>query len=174
MKTWIALPLGAALAVGITVPVMRSIAPKPIVQTVLPPTPTPAATPAPALPAAPAADIRARSGDDGHSGNFVVSRTATGGAQVRELPRGVSAMQSIGGSFVGGSGGDYEGQAQPTQPNTAEKRALLAYPELGIANSKLNKEFLARAARYRRDKPGFFSAEEWPTILALECLIEQR
>ena len=51
----------------------------------------------------------------------------------------------------------------------AQRRAVIAYPALGVANSPLNLEFLARLKRYQVEKPEMFSDPEWPTKLAEEC-----
>jgi hypothetical protein len=57
----------------------------------------------------------------------------------------------------------------PSAPaGTAAQRAIQAYPELGIANSPLNKEFLRRHKSYEASNPKFFSEPEWPTKLARE------
>jgi hypothetical protein len=47
--------------------------------------------------------------------------------------------------------------------------ALRLYPALGIANTPLNDEFVARYNRYREEKPEFFRDPAWPVILAKEC-----
>ncbi len=51
----------------------------------------------------------------------------------------------------------------------ARRLALARYPDLGVAGSALNTEFLARRARYLREKPLFFQTPDWPLRLADEC-----
>jgi len=43
------------------------------------------------------------------------------------------------------------------------------YPALGIADSPINVEFVARYKRYREEKPEFFEDPGWPVILVKEC-----
>src|SRR5579871_6905935 len=64
----------------------------------------------------------------------------------------------------------------PTPPSTpiateAEGRAeaLRMYPALGIADSPINVEFVARYKRYREEKPEFFDDPAWPVTLVREC-----
>jgi hypothetical protein len=51
---------------------------------------------------------------------------------------------------------------------TAQKRALALYPDLAVANSPLNKEFIARYQRYKAENPTYFLNPDWPTALARE------
>ena len=51
----------------------------------------------------------------------------------------------------------------------AQRRAVARYPELGVAGSPLNREFLRRVQQYRAERPDFFANPEWPTELAREC-----
>lgn len=47
--------------------------------------------------------------------------------------------------------------------------ALRLYPDLGVANSPLNREFVARYRSYQRLQPDFFQDPAWPVILVKEC-----
>ena len=64
-------------------------------------------------------------------------------------------------------------QARPTQPSAipaaAQQEAVRRYPELGVAGSKLNTEFVARYKRYRQERPEYFNDASWPLRLADEC-----
>lgn len=62
-------------------------------------------------------------------------------------------------------------QIVPTASDSlgAQKRAMAAFPALGVAGSPLNREFVARHKRYQTEKPDFFTDAEWPTKLAKEC-----
>jgi hypothetical protein len=51
---------------------------------------------------------------------------------------------------------------------TPQQRALQAYPELGVANSPLNREFLRRHTQYKSENPHYFDDPEWPAKLAKE------
>jgi hypothetical protein len=57
--------------------------------------------------------------------------------------------------------------------NEAQQRAIRLYPDLGVAGSALNQEFVARYRRYKTDRPAFFKDPEWPTALARECMAER-
>lgn len=61
--------------------------------------------------------------------------------------------------------------ASPTyvSSSTAQQRAVQLYPELAVANSKLNQEFIRLYHQYQRSNPAFFNDPEWPTTLAREC-----
>jgi hypothetical protein len=50
----------------------------------------------------------------------------------------------------------------------ATKRALEAWPELGVANSPLNLRYVDRVKAYRESKPAYFENPEWPWKLAQE------
>ncbi|MEI9893689.1 MAG: hypothetical protein WDN28_07255 [Chthoniobacter sp.] len=50
----------------------------------------------------------------------------------------------------------------------AQHEALRRFPQLGIAGSHLNKEFLARYTKYERERPAFFHDPSWPLTLAEE------
>jgi hypothetical protein len=51
----------------------------------------------------------------------------------------------------------------------AQLKALELYPELGVADSPLNKEFVERVRMYRIEKKEFFAEPDWPVRLAKEC-----
>jgi hypothetical protein len=46
--------------------------------------------------------------------------------------------------------------------------ALRLYPDLGVENSPLNREFVARYRSYQRLQPDFFQEPAWPVILVKE------
>jgi hypothetical protein len=46
--------------------------------------------------------------------------------------------------------------------------ALRLYPDLGVANSPLNREFVTRYHSYQRLEPDFFDNPAWPVILVKE------
>ena len=54
-------------------------------------------------------------------------------------------------------------------PKAAQLKAITLYPEVGVAGSPLNKEFVARMARYQMEKKEFFAEPDWPVRLAKEC-----
>jgi hypothetical protein len=54
-------------------------------------------------------------------------------------------------------------------PGLAQKKAVELYPDLGVAGSELNKEFISRMKRYKVEKQDFFSEPDWPIRLAKEC-----
>jgi hypothetical protein len=57
------------------------------------------------------------------------------------------------------------------------REALRLYPDLGIAGSPLNREFVARYRSYQRLQPDFFEDPAWPVILVKESAVaigEQR
>jgi tetratricopeptide (TPR) repeat protein len=56
-----------------------------------------------------------------------------------------------------------------TQTETRQ-RAVQLYPQLGVAGSPLNREFVARHNRYKAERPAFFINPEWPMQLAKECV----
>lgn len=53
---------------------------------------------------------------------------------------------------------------------TAQKEATHRYPDLGVAGTKLNTEFVARYKRYQQDRPDYFRDPTWPIHLAEECV----
>jgi MFS family permease len=57
----------------------------------------------------------------------------------------------------------------PQTVEDAQREAVRRFPQLGVAGSAFNREFLARAARYRTEKPAYFQDVQWPLHLAQEC-----
>jgi hypothetical protein len=51
----------------------------------------------------------------------------------------------------------------------AQQEAIRRYPDLGVAGSKLNTEFVARYKRYQQERPEYFRDTSWPIRLAEEC-----
>jgi hypothetical protein len=49
------------------------------------------------------------------------------------------------------------------------REALRLYPDLGVANSPLNREFVVRYQSYKRLEPDFFDNPAWPVILVKEA-----
>jgi hypothetical protein len=47
--------------------------------------------------------------------------------------------------------------------------ALRLYPDLGVANSPINREFVTRFHSYQRLEPDFFDNPAWPVILVKEA-----
>jgi hypothetical protein len=63
--------------------------------------------------------------------------------------------------------------AQITSPSitaTAQKEATRRYPDLGVAGTKLNTEFVSRYKRYQQERPDYFRDPTWPIHLAEECV----
>ena len=56
--------------------------------------------------------------------------------------------------------------------DAAKWRAVALYPRLGIADSPLNRAFLARVRRYQSERPEIFDNPEWATLIARECATE--
>jgi hypothetical protein len=56
----------------------------------------------------------------------------------------------------------------PADSQAAQERAIALYPDLGVANSALNREFVARYRQYRIQNPEYFTDPDWPTKLAKE------
>lgn len=54
-------------------------------------------------------------------------------------------------------------------PKAAQQKAVALYPDVGVASSPLNKEFVARMKRYQAEKKEFFTEPDWPIRLAKEC-----
>lgn len=52
--------------------------------------------------------------------------------------------------------------------STARQRAIQLFPELAIASSPLNQEFLKRYRKYQSENIRYFDDPEWPTALARE------
>lgn len=55
-----------------------------------------------------------------------------------------------------------------TTTEEAQKEAVRRYPELGVAGTKFNTEFVARYRRYQQERPGYFMDKLWPISLAEE------
>jgi hypothetical protein len=55
------------------------------------------------------------------------------------------------------------------QKEMAQRKAVELYPDLGVAGSPLNKEFVDRVKRYQAEKKEFFAEPDWPIRLAKEC-----
>ncbi|MEI6872641.1 MAG: hypothetical protein WCL08_10200 [Verrucomicrobiota bacterium] len=53
---------------------------------------------------------------------------------------------------------------------TAQQEAIRRYPDLGVAGSKLNTEFVSRHKRYLQERPDYFRDPSWPLRLAEECV----
>lgn len=53
--------------------------------------------------------------------------------------------------------------------SAAQSKAIELYPDLGVADSPLNKEFVERVKIYRIEKKEFFAEPDWPMRLAKEC-----
>jgi hypothetical protein len=49
------------------------------------------------------------------------------------------------------------------------REALRLYPDLGVANSPLNREFVTRYHSYQRLQPDLFDNPAWPVILVKEA-----
>ena len=54
-------------------------------------------------------------------------------------------------------------------PKAAQRKAIELYPDLSVAGSPLNKEFVERTKRYQTEKKAFFAEPDWPVRLAKEC-----
>lgn len=50
----------------------------------------------------------------------------------------------------------------------ARQRAVTLYPQLGVANSRLNLEFRRRYESYQKTAPTYFDDPDWPSKLAKE------
>ena len=50
----------------------------------------------------------------------------------------------------------------------AQQEAMRRYPDLRVAGSKFNAEFVSRYQRYQRENPGFLTDTSWPVRLADE------
>lgn len=57
----------------------------------------------------------------------------------------------------------------PLTVEAAQKEAVRRYPQLGVSGSTMNREFIARVARYRIERPAYFQNVRWPLLLADEC-----
>ena len=56
----------------------------------------------------------------------------------------------------------------------SQKEAVARYPNLGVAGSALNKEYVARLKRYQAEKREFFTEPDWPMRLAKEIAGEKK
>ncbi|HET6406379.1 MAG TPA: hypothetical protein VFG14_00745 [Chthoniobacteraceae bacterium] len=54
----------------------------------------------------------------------------------------------------------------------SKREAVRRFPEIGIAGSKSNTEFIRRYHEYRRNRPDFFRENTWPLRLAEEIAIQ--
>lgn len=61
--------------------------------------------------------------------------------------------------------------APPLIATEAQGRAeaLRLYPDLGVADSPINREFVTRYRSYQRLDPDFFQDPAWPVILVKQC-----
>lgn len=65
--------------------------------------------------------------------------------------------------------GTSESESRPiTNETEGRLEALRLYPDLGIANSPLNREFVVRYNSYQRLQPEIFQNPAWPVILVKE------
>ena len=60
-------------------------------------------------------------------------------------------------------------EASANAASAAQRKAIELYPELGVADSLLNNEFVERVRMYRIEKKEFFAEPDWPVRLAKEC-----
>jgi hypothetical protein len=51
----------------------------------------------------------------------------------------------------------------------AQQEAVKRYPQLGVVNSPLNREFVARYKKLQATNPDYFKPSNWPLTLAAEC-----
>jgi hypothetical protein len=58
--------------------------------------------------------------------------------------------------------------AQLTDSQSAQRKAIALYPDLAVAKSPLNTEFVSRYRRYKVQNPDYFIDPDWPTKLAKE------
>jgi hypothetical protein len=58
-----------------------------------------------------------------------------------------------------------------TSEAEGRREALRLYPDLGVAGSALNNEFVTRYRSYQRLDPEFFQNPAWPLILAKESAV---
>jgi len=56
----------------------------------------------------------------------------------------------------------------PQAVRDAKKEAVQLYPELAVAGSRMNAEYVARYDRYRLQNPSYFLDTNWPLTLANE------
>jgi hypothetical protein len=55
---------------------------------------------------------------------------------------------------------------QARREEQSKQEAVTRYPELGVAGSAVNREFVRRYKLYRAINPAFFTEPDWPTRLA--------
>ena len=65
--------------------------------------------------------------------------------------------------------GQVAAEALAEVARTVQRKTIELYPDLGVADSPLNKEFVERVKIYRIEKKEFFSEPDWPVRLAKEC-----
>ena len=65
------------------------------------------------------------------------------------------------------SGGVLPGSVTPATTSAGD-RAMLAFPQLAVLNSPLNREFVRRYHLYLKDRREYFEDPDWPTKLARE------
>lgn len=53
-----------------------------------------------------------------------------------------------------------------------QKKAVEMYPDLGVANSPINKKYRALYQERLRTNPGFFRLPQWPMLLAREAAVQ--
>lgn len=70
--------------------------------------------------------------------------------------------------FLGVGGWIAYHERQPATVEEAQRKALKLYPQLGVLNSPLNREFVARYKNYQATNKDFFRQPHWPLILAAE------
>ena len=58
--------------------------------------------------------------------------------------------------------------SQPATVEEAQQRALKLYPELGVLNSPINREFVTRYKKYKATNNAYFNDHNWPLALASE------
>jgi len=59
----------------------------------------------------------------------------------------------------------------PVRPATVEEmeqEAVRRYPDLGVAGTRMNSEFVARYKQYKKENSGYFDDPNWPLTLAKE------
>jgi len=78
-----------------------------------------------------------------------------------ELPGPVTPATSL------PSGGTQPGSVTPAT-TSASDRAVLAFPQVAVANSPLNREFVRRYNLYQKEHREYFQDPDWPTKLARE------
>ena len=54
----------------------------------------------------------------------------------------------------------------------SQRAAVQAYPELGVQHSQFNDLFTARCRHYQFADPEYFKNDQWPLLIAKECVQE--